>query len=73
MSFSRSSKNLRKKTYKTIHPKVSVNIENLANESEPCDTEESNANDDRVLPELIEEKIRAYLEPLNEQILTLMQ
>ena len=38
---------------------MSVNVENLTKTTEQSDAEESNANGNRVAPELIEEKIRA--------------
>ena len=52
---------------------MSVNAGNATNASEPYDAEETNASNDRSSPELIEERIRANLEHLNKQILTLNQ
>ena len=68
MSFSYSSTTLRSAN---LHFKLSVNAENVTNASEPYNSEETNANEDWISPELIEERIRANLEPLNKQILTL--
>ena len=70
MSFSHSSKTLRSgKTYsQNIPQKLSINAKNVANCSEQSDVEEINANNDRISRELIQEKIRANLEPLIAQI-----
>ena len=50
-----------------------MNAEDATNASESYDAEEINAGNDRISTELIEERIRAYLETLNEQIMTLTQ
>ena len=51
--------------------KLSVNVENLIIASEQSDAEDESAINDSVSPELIDERIRANLEPLNEQISSL--
>ena len=53
-----------------IDPKKFINAESIANLSEQADIEKINANNDRISPELIEEKIKANLEHANEQIST---
>ena len=75
MNFSQSNRTVRNnKMYdQNIHPKLSVNEEKATNASKKYDAEEINISKDQISPELIEEKIRANLEPLNEQILTLSQ
>ena len=62
------------KTYiQNIHPKMSVSAENSTNLSEPYGAKEIDANDDGFSPELIEERIKANLELLNDYILTRTQ
>ena len=56
-----------------MHPKMPVNAENATNASQSYDAEEINADNDQISTELIEERIRAHLETLNEQIMTLTQ
>ena len=45
-----------------------VSAINVANVSETVDTELINANNDRIPPELIAERIKAFLVTINEQI-----
>ena len=73
MSFSHNSRSLRRgRTYnKNWHPKISVNSEDATNGSELYDAEEIVSSNDRISPELIEWRLSANLEPLNEQILAL--
>ena len=52
---------------------MSINAENVTNASKQSNAEESNANNDRVLQELIDERMRANLEPFYEQISNLTQ
>ena len=47
---------------------MSVNVVNITNATEQSDAEKSNANQNGVSPELIDEKIRANLEPFTVQI-----
>ena len=56
-----------------MHPKMSVNAKYATNTSEPYDTEKIIENNDQISSELIEENIRANLEPLNEHIFTIIQ
>ena len=75
MSFSLNSKTLRSdETYnQVLNPKMLVNAANIINASESYDAEEINGNSDRILPELIDERLRCNLEPLNQHISTLTQ
>ena len=52
---------------------MSVNAEKITNASKQFKAEESNANNDRVSQDLIEERMRANLEPFYEQISNLTQ
>ena len=73
MSFSFDCRTLRsgKTSSQRVHSKKSVNTENIADASETCGAEEINGSISRILHELIEEKVRANLEPLRVQISTL--
>ena len=46
---------------------MSVHADNVVNASEQSDAEEINVNNDRVSSKLLEERIRANLEPLKSQ------
>ena len=72
MSFSHSSRSLRSgKTYEqTLHPKMSVNIENITNASFQSNAQEKNPDNELISHELIGQRIEADLKPLNEQIST---
>ena len=50
-----------------------MNVENLTDASEQSHAEETNVKNYQVSPVLLEEKIRATLEPLNVQISNLTQ
>ena len=52
---------------------MSGNAKNTINTSELYETEDINANNDRISSELIKEGFRANLEPLNEQMSNLTQ
>ena len=52
---------------------MSVNAENTANAFETYEAEKNSANSKKISTELIEERIRANLKPLSEQISTLTQ
>ena len=69
MSFSHSSRTIKSgKTYmQAIRLNMSLNVKNLNNASKLFDNEENNINDDRISPELIEERLRENLEPFKEQ------
>ena len=62
------------KTYsQKLRPKMSVNTENTIDSSKTRRVEQIDGNTNRISPELIEEMIRADLEPVNEQISTRLQ
>ena len=75
MGFSLNSRTLRSdETYnQVLNPKMLVNAANIINASETYDAGEINGNNDRISPELIEERLRCNLEPQNQQISTLTQ
>ena len=54
----------------SLHPRMSINAENISNVFETYNAEEITANNDRSSSELTDERIRTNLEPLNEQTLT---
>ena len=70
MNFSQYIGTLRSgNTYKQgIRPEMSVNGENISNTSDESHIEENDKGNERVTSETVEEKIRANLEALNEQI-----
>ena len=57
----------------SLHPKMSVNTQNTAGTSKTRGAEDVDKNINWILPELTEKRIRANLEPLNEQISPLTQ
>ena len=67
MSFCHSTRTFRSESVKhTVKPHIqrtSVNIENLNNTAEQSDADENNLRKDHISPELIQERIRAKLEP----------
>ena len=54
-----------------FHPKNSLKVENLTNAFGQSDAEKRNAMTKRIFPEFFEERVRASLETLNGQTLTL--
>ena len=75
MSFPHCSKAFRSgNTYKpTIPTKISVNVENINTAWKESVVQENNLNNNRFSPKLIEDRTRANLESLNEQISSLTQ
>ena len=62
------------KTYsQKLHLETSVNAENTTDAPEACDTDSADEPITAVSPDLIDEKIKANLEPLSAQISTLTQ
>ena len=75
MSFSLDQRKLRnEKIYSAIsHLKMSVGAENTVDTSAPRDSERIEEPNNGISHELIEEKIKANLGPLNKQLSTLTQ
>ena len=69
MSFSHSSRTIKSgKTYmQAICLNMTLNVKNLNKASKSFDNEENNISDDRISPELIEERISENLEAFKEQ------